>query len=134
MNRPGVTLGSVLLLLQAIPAGAQQYYTYVGQIGTTSALIAWGTAHSAGNTIGLSSASHGKAVLKIGAKTVQTERNWALVGGLEPDTEYSYVLTINGHAAGEGSIRTDPERSNQLAFFVIGDFGTGSARQYKVAE
>jgi len=55
-------------------------------------------------------------MLKIGPKTVQTERNWALVNGLEPDTEYSYAVTIDGRPAGEGSIRTDPERSNQLAF------------------
>jgi len=133
MNLPGVTLGSVVVLLLPVSAGAQKYYTYAGQIGTNSALVAWGTAHSAGNTIGRTSASHGKAMLKIGPKTVQTERNWALVNGLEPDTEYSYAVTIDGRAAGEGSIRTDPERSNQLAFFVIGDFGTGSARQYKIA-
>jgi len=133
MNRAGVTLGSVVALLLPVSAGAQKYYTYAGQIGTKSALIAWGTAHSAGNTIGRTSASHGKAVLKIGPKTLQTEQNWAQVNGLEPDTDYNYAVTIDGRAAGEGSIRTDPEHTNQLAFIVIGDFGTGTSRQYKLA-
>src|SRR5437660_12824904 len=118
MNLPGVTLGSVVVLLLPVSAGAQKYYTYAGQIGTNSALVAWGTAHSAGNTIGRTSASHGKAMLKIGPKTVETERNWALVNGIAPDTEYSYAVAIDGLAACEGSNPTVHELSNYLDLFI----------------
>jgi len=113
---------------------AQKFHTYVGQIGATSALIAWGTTDSTGNTIGRASQSHGRALLTMGGRTQQTNQNWAVVDGLAPDTTYSYQVQVNDTKIGEGSIRTYPERTDRLAFFVIGDFGNGSSMQYQMAD
>src|SRR5437899_1054440 len=135
MKKAGVMLGRLFLLF-ALPliAGAQKFYTYVGQIGVTSVLLAWGTADSPGNTIGLTSESHGKALVRIGSHSGETERNWILIDGLRPDTEYPYQITIGKRRIGEGTVRTYPDRTDHLAFFVIGDYGNGGIRQYKVAE
>lgn len=123
----------LVLALLSLPAQAQKFYTYVGQIESRSVLIAWGTLGGAGNTIGLASASLGKAVVKVGETSVQSQQNWAVVKDLRPDTEYSYEVTVNDRKAGQGTVRTYPERSNKLAFFVIGDYGIGNKRQYAVA-
>ena len=70
----------------------------------------------------------------MGGRTQQTNQNWAVVDGLDPDTTYSYQLQVNDKKIGEGSMRTYPERTDRLAFFVIGDFGNGSSMQYKMAD
>jgi hypothetical protein len=125
-----------LLLLTILPliCGAQKFYTYAGQIGTRSVLLAWGTAAGAGNTIGRESSSHGRASVRVGPKSGETDRNWAVIDGLEPDTSYPYQVLVNGQKIGEGRVRTYPERAAKLAFLVMGDYGNGSPAQYKIAK
>jgi hypothetical protein len=114
--------------------GADNFYTYVGDVSSSHVLIAWGT--TAGeNSIGRSSRSHGKAVLRVGSvEHVVTDKNWHIVNDLLPDTEYPYEVKINGRAMGSGTVRTWPERTDRLRFFVIGDFGEGSKNQRQVAQ
>src|ERR1700758_4301445 len=125
-----------LLVLMVLPltAGAQKFYTYVGQIGMRSVLLAWGTAAGPGNTIGRTSSSRGRASLTVGPKTEETDRNWAVIEGLEPDTPYAYHVVVKGQKIGEGRVRTYPERADKLAFFVIGDYGNGAPAQYAIAK
>ncbi|HXA06141.1 MAG TPA: metallophosphoesterase [Bryobacteraceae bacterium] len=125
-----------LLVLMVLPltAGAQKFYTYVGQIGMRSVLLAWGTAAGPGNTIGRTSSSRGRASLTVGPKTEETDRNWAVIDGLEPDTPYAYHVVVKGQKIGEGRVRTYPERADKLAFFVIGDYGNGAPAQYAIAK
>lgn len=56
------------------------------------------------------------------------------VTGLEPDTRYPFRVLVNGKPFGEGALRTHPERATRLRFFVMGDYGSGAAPQYKIAE
>jgi len=132
---PRPRIGRAALIPWLLPAllGAQKFNTYIGQIGATSALIAWGTTVSPGNTIGRSSKSYGRALVTIGSRMQQTNQNWAVVEGLDPDTSYSYRVDVTNKRIGEGIIRTYPARTDHLAFFVIGDFGTGESMQYKIA-
>jgi len=129
-------IGRRLLVVALMPAvlGAQKFRTYVGQLGATSALIAWGTTESSGNTIGRASQTSGRALVTIGSRTQRTNQNWAVVDGLDPDTSYSYQVQVNDKKIGEGSLRTYPERTGRMAFFVIGDFGNGGSMQYKMAD
>jgi hypothetical protein len=128
-------IGRTLLAVWLLPVvlEAQKFHTYAGQIGATSALIAWGTTDSSGNTIGRASKSYGRALVTIGNRTQQTNQNWAVVDELNPDTAYTYQVQVNNKKIGEGNIRTYPERTDHLAFFVVGDFGTGDSMQYKMA-
>jgi hypothetical protein len=128
-------LGRLLvLMLLPLTSGAERFYTYVGQIGTRSVLVAWGTAVGTGNTIGRASTSHGRATVRVGVRTEETDKNWALIEGLEPDTPYPYQVLVKGQKIGEGRVRTYPERAGNLAFLVIGDYGNGSPAQYAVAK
>ncbi len=125
-----------LILLAAIPlvAGAQKFYTYVGQLDAHSVTLAWGTTTGSGNTIGRASASHGKASIQFGDRTLTADRNnWVFVEGLTPDTEYSYEVKINNQRIGAGKVRTWLEKSDRLVFFVMGDYGNGSAAQQALA-
>jgi hypothetical protein len=122
-------------LLAALPVSAQDVYTYVGQITSHSALIAWGAATGGGeNTIGRDSASMGPARVRIANRTVESDRNWAEIGDLQPDTVYPYEVDINNRRIGGGAVRTYPARAQRLAFFVIGDYGTGQSGQRDVAQ
>ncbi|MEJ7605898.1 MAG: metallophosphoesterase [Bryobacteraceae bacterium] len=125
-----------LLILAALasPLPAQKFYTYVGDLGPEHVLIAWGTTAGA-NTIGRSSKPHGTAVIKVGGQEITVQdRNYAVVRGLTPDTEYSYQVSLNKKQIGNAQIRTWPEKSEKLRFFVIGDFGSGDSSQARVAE
>jgi hypothetical protein len=124
----------LVLMLLPLTAGAQRFYTYVGQIGTGSVLPAWGTAAGSGNTIGRALTSHGRASVRVGTKTEETDKNWAVIDGLDPDTLYSYHVLVNGQKIGEGRVRTYPERADKLTFLVIGDYGNGSPAQYALAK
>ncbi len=124
---------SVLLLL-SFPAHAQKIYTYVGRIETNSVLLAWGKTEGSGNTIGRGSVSLGKVTVKVGNRQIVSERNWVVVDGLRPDTEYPYEATLGKQRIGGGTVRTYPDKSRKLAFFVIGDYGTGKPPQYAIAE
>jgi hypothetical protein len=124
---------SAIFLTLLLPALAQRHYTYVGNIGTDSATIAWGTTGTA-NTIGRDSKSHGKAIVRIGGNDVkEEEKNWVLIKGLHPDHDYPYEVILNGNTIGRGSVRTQPEKADKLAFLVIGDYGTGSREQHALA-
>lgn len=122
----------VLLLLLLPAQAAQKFYTYVGALDAESALLAWGTTEG-DNTIGRSSASHGKAVVKIGSRQLTTSQNWIRVEGLKPDTEYEYEVAVDGRQVGKGWLRTWPRKAGTLAFFVIGDYGNATRAQYRVA-
>jgi hypothetical protein len=126
----------LLTVLAAAPLPAQNFYTYIGQLGPRSALIAWGTTAGLkdGNTIGRDSPPMGKAVVRIADRTLPAEHNWLLVDNLEPDTTYQYQVDIDGQRRGGGQLRTWEERSDRFCFFVIGDFGNGLEGQYRVAE
>lgn len=112
---------------------AQKFHTYVGTTGSDHVLLAWGT--TAGeNTFGRSSPPHGTAVVRVGQQSVTvSDRNWVIVHGLTPDTVYDYEVRLNGNRIGASKIRTWPDRSEKLRFFVIGDFGSGDSSQRSVA-
>ena len=123
-----------LPLLGSAKLQETRFHTYVGDVGSDRALIAWGTASAPGNTIGRESRSHGTASVQLGGRTLESEKNWAVFDGLAPDTEYAYRVTIAGHIVGKGQVRTWPARATSLAFFVIGDYGNGSRAQHQLAQ
>ena len=123
----------LFLFLAALNAAAQGNHTYVGLITADSALIAWGTTAGRGNTIGRESVPLGKAEVLIDSRTEASGHNWLVVSGLRPDTAFPYEVRIDGRKFGEGTVRTYPEKSDTLTFFVIGDWGTGKPPQYHVA-
>jgi hypothetical protein len=128
-----VRRGVLLLACLPIVAHAQKFYTYVGDLGPTHAVIAWGTT-AGDNTIGRSSRSHGKAVVKIDGKDIAvSDKNWTLVQGLKPDTNYPYQVLLGGRSIANSQLRTWAEKSDKLRFFVIGDFGSGDDAQRSVA-
>ena len=98
------------MLAFAPGAFAQKFYTYVGDLGPTNVLLAWGT--TAGeNTIGRSSKSHGPAEVRIDGRNLQVvDKNWIDVTGLKPDTEYPYEVLVNRKAVGKGRARTWAEK------------------------
>lgn len=120
--------------LVSLTGQTQKIYTYVGRIETDSVLLAWGTTEGKGNTIGRGSASLGTATIELGNQRLTSEQNWVEIRGLKPDTEYAYEVLLRGRRIGEGSVRTYPERYPKLAFFVLGDYGTGKPAQYEIAE
>jgi len=122
----------LLFLLTALPAWAESVYTYVGNLASTSVLIAWGSTKGP-NTIGRSSETLGKAVLTVGDKKIDASRNWAVATGLEPDHEYHYEVAVDGKKIGEGRAHTWPEHATTLCFFVLGDYGTGTEAQFKIS-
>ncbi|MGH9785044.1 MAG: metallophosphoesterase [Terriglobia bacterium] len=129
-------LRSALLLASlffATPLAAQKVHTYVGRVGTDSLLLAWGTTDGDGNTIGRGSVPLGSAAVEIAGRRVPSERNWVEVTGLSPDTNYPWRVLLDGKVVGEGTARTNPVRATKLAFFVMGDYGTGSPPQYRIA-
>lgn len=132
LTLPGALLLGALVFPAQLPA--QKFYTYVGDLSSTHVLLAWGT--TAGeNTIGRSSPSHGKANVRVGTQEVQvTDKNWTVISGLQPNTEYEYEVRLNNAKIGGAKIRTWPDRSDKLRFFVIGDYGTGDRNQLRVAE
>jgi len=128
-------LPALICLWLALASGAfsQKFHTYIGDLGSDHVLIAWGTT-TGDNTIGRTSPSHGPAVVRIDGKDLQvTDKNWAVVSELKPDTNYPYEVLVNGRSIAKSQIRTWPEKSDKLRFFVIGDFGSGDASQRAVA-
>jgi len=121
------------LLFPALLCAAEPFTIYVGELGPTSALLAWGKKEGSGNRIGRDAHSYGRAVVRIGARTVETEKAWARVDGLQPDTEYDWSVEIGGQVAGKGHLRTWADKASRLAFLVIGDYGDASKAQYAIA-
>ena len=112
----------------------QKFHTYIGDLGPDRALIAWGTT-SGDNTIGRSSPSYGAATVRIDGREVQaSDKNWTEITGLKPDTEYPYEVLLKGRPIGKAQLRTWPEKSDKLRFFVIGDFGSGDSAERSVAD
>jgi hypothetical protein len=130
-----VAARNLWVLLLAVPAvQAQKFYTYVGVLSADHALVAWGFTAGFGNTIGRNSESHGPAVVRIGDRTIREEkRNWVLAAGLTPGQEYAYEVEVKGKKIGSGKLRTWPRKADKLAFFVIGDWGSGDGTQYRIA-
>lgn len=124
----------LFLLTLALPA--QTVYTYVGSLSENSVVIAWGTATggSGENTIGRDSRPMGRGRVRIGGQTVETDRNWAEIRGLQPDTPYPYEVEVDGRRVGGSVVRTWAARAQRMAFFVIGDFGNGSSGQRAIAQ
>jgi tartrate-resistant acid phosphatase type 5 len=123
---------TVWLTLSPVAFG-QKFYTYIGDLGTDQVLIAWGPT-TGENTIGRSSPTHGPAVVRIDGKEIRvSDKNWTLVTGLKPDTDYPYEVLVRGRSAGKSQVRTWPEKSEKLRFFVIGDWGSGDSAQRSVA-
>ncbi|MDZ4799241.1 MAG: metallophosphoesterase [Bryobacteraceae bacterium] len=119
----------ILLLIGAACVSAQKVHTYVGEIGTDHVTLAWGTT-AGDNTIGRSSRPIGAVKVRVGTtETVVPDKNWTVVSGLTPDTEYPWELTLDGRKIGGSKIRTWPEKSDKLRFFVIGDWGSGDSAQ-----
>lgn len=131
--RPALIWVLVLTSVVAL-AAASRTHVYVGDTGPRHVLIAWGTASGKGNTIGRGSVSHGQARLRVGSRTVETTKAWAVVDGLEPDQVYDYELTLGGAPAAKGRVRTWQESATSCSFAVIGDFGDGRSGQRRIAE
>lgn len=125
--------GLLIPFLLATPVRAQKFYTYVLDLGPDYVELAWGTTDGV-NTIGRTSASHGPALVKIAGRTISSVPNYVTVGGLEPDHDYSYEVSIGPTRIGSGQFRTWPAQASKLVFFVIGDYGTGHEPQFSVAK
>lgn len=122
----------LLLFAFALHADAQKFYTYVMDLGPDYVQLAWGT--TAGeNTIGRSSPSFGDATVEIANRKLISVGNSITVGDLAPDRSYQYTVSLHGKILGRGEVRTWAAKSQQLTFFVVGDFGTGKGPQYSIA-
>lgn len=108
---------------------------YVADLGATTVTLAWGRADggSGENTIGRDAKSYGDATVRIGNQTINTKASWTQVTNLEPDKKYPYTVELGGQKIGEGTVRTWPDKTRALTFFVIGDFGNASRAQYALA-
>ncbi len=125
-------LAALLFIAFACRANAQKFYTYVMDLGPDYVQLAWGT--TAGeNTIGRSSPSFGQATVEIANRKLIALGNSITVGDLLPDHSYKYTVSLHGKTLGQGEIRTWAAQSQQLTFFVVGDFGNGRGPQYSVA-
>ncbi len=121
-----------LTVLCAFHAQAQKFYTYVDDLGPDYVELAWGTADGV-NTIGRSAPSRGEATIHIDGRTLATRANQIVVADLVPDHDYAYTVSLGRQSIGQGEVHTWAEKSQKLVFFVIGDYGTGQAPQYKIA-
>ncbi len=131
-RRYGICLAIALFCCPAA-LGQQKFYAYIGDVAPTEVLIAWGTT-TGENTIGRSSASLGPATVRIDGRTIEvTDKNWTLITGLKPDTNYPYEVLLKGRSVEKSQVRTWPEKSEKLRFFVIGDWGSGDSAQRSVA-
>lgn len=123
----------LLFCFCGVLAAQQSFHVYVGHIETHAVVLAWGHTDGGGNTIGRGSKSHGKARVQVGDRRADTNESWATISGLKPDTPYPYEVILNGNTIGKGTVRTNAEKADRVAFFVIGDWGTGDSPQYKIA-
>ena len=160
-----------------MPEFHSEPYLYLPAISHRSVLVAWGAFYFRARsengmklveakdlqhlhpprveTIGARSSPYGEATVtvrdgsgRVTASGFANSANHCWISGLEPDTEYSYTVTVNGEewAAGtrwdwspgaqalvpggryDNRFRTHPDpatRAAGLTFAVIGDFGVG---------
>lgn len=133
-GRP-VFRAALVCLAGCAVAWPQKYYTYIGDIGESAVLVAWGTARGEGNTIGLKSASAGKGMVRVDGRDYPAgDKNWVRIESLASDREYRYEVSVNGRNIAEGVFRTHAPDANRLSFFVIGDYGDGGRDQFALAE
>jgi len=131
-------------------------FIYVQRLTHESVVIAWGSPREdASNTIGESSPPFGPAELDVfyrqsdepipGSPFLTRERNWIEVPLPRPSIDYRYELRVDGRPWGDAVYRRDgllhfrsfpgPDvDSGSLTFLVLGDFGTGSKNQFRLAE
>lgn len=164
----------------------EEEYLYLADVTDDAALIAWGKfffnskmklvkdkkihmlegEHGRHTSIGANCESYGRVSVEVldsagnVVRSVSTDRTYAWVNGLSPDTEYTYRVRLPEAGGtrhwGEGRLysydeeieelvetdrtyacrfRTfpDPASHEGLVFAVLGDSGTGSEDQHKVA-
>lgn len=107
---------------------------YVGTLDDQSVTLVWGDPEKTGNPIGWNGAGLGKVTVHINDQTLNSSQSWLRISGLKPDTTYPYSIRKNGSIFAQGSIHTWPKKSEKLTFFVIGDWGNGTAAQYRLAQ
>ncbi|MEO8024890.1 MAG: metallophosphoesterase [Bryobacteraceae bacterium] len=124
----------LFLLFSAWTLCAQGFHVYVGALSADSVTLAWGTTKGGReNTIGRNAISPGEATIQIANRKVTTNASWIAIGELKSDTVYPYSVSIGGRVIGEGRVRTWPAKTNKATFFVMGDYGSGRAVQYRIA-
>lgn len=127
-------LGTFLIILAAVSLRAETRVVVAG-IETNAVTLAWGTTEGASrNTIGRDAPGIGSASIEIAGRTLASHASSLRVDGLVPDTAYPYAVSVNGKRIGGGSVRTWPAKAASLTFFVIGDFGDGSAEQRQLGK
>ncbi len=131
-------------------------FIYLQRLTHESVVVAWGSPRGeSSNTIGESSLPFGPAELDVfyrqggepipGSPFLTSELNWIEVPLPEPSTDYGYELRVNGGPWGDGVYRRErllhfrsfpgPDvDAGTLSFLVLGDFGTGSKKQFRLAE
>jgi len=132
--------GALLVLCLSLPflaAPAVPLRVYVADLGPDFVTFAWGRANGGlhQNTIGRNAQSSGAAEIQIDGRTLKTTASSIRVDGLKPDTVYPYSIRVKGEVASvqNAQVRTWPVQAGSLTYFSIGDFGNGSAAQYKLA-
>lgn len=124
-----------ILAVWSWACAAQPVRVYVATLDATSVTLAWGKANGQlQNTIGHAAQSAGPATVQIAGRVLQTGQTWLRITGLSPDTVYPYSCSVGGKIAGEGVIRTWPQKADALTFIVMGDWGNGSRHQYAIAQ
>jgi len=116
---------------------------YVQRVRRTGATISWATAEPGAATVKVFSpdgSSRSIPALSVhfrsGEQGASTEfyRHWATIDSLDPATEYTYSIFLNSRdlsPAGELRFRTSGQQS--FTFLAIGDSGTGSDDQKRLA-
>lgn len=145
MNRRGF-LGASLTVLSApwMAAGAVVCRKpHVQRVRRTGATICWASDAPGAATVRIAGPEGGtRTVPAVTVRFAAGERgasadfyrHWARVEELEPATEYSYSIHLDGRdvtPAGETRFRTAGQ--NDFTFLAIGDSGTGSDDQKRLA-
>ena len=118
-------------------------WPYVQWVTDEAATIAWGAPTE--GAAGAVTVSRGdfSAAPEVAVQTIPYSDDGAemrlysgRVTGLEPGTEYCYAVSVDGvELAGGLRFRTAPASPQApIKMFVIGDFGSGSAEQVRLAE
>ena len=151
-----IALIGIITLSSASQEGNAREFVYLQRLTHRSVVVAWGSPRKeASNTIGESSPTFGPAELDVfyresgepiaGSPFLTSERNWIEVPLPAPSTDYRYDLRVNGRPWGDAVYRRErlfrfrsfpgpSEDSGALSFLVLGDFGTGSKKQFRLAE
>jgi hypothetical protein len=131
-----LSFGCVVCLAWELTFAAppRRFRSYVGTLDHESVTLAWGTTEGGDNTIGREARGIGKVQVQVGDKTVDTDKSFARIGGLDADKEYPYKIRLNGEELASGTVRTWPKKTNRIVFFVFGDWGSGDSGQRALGE